>query len=157
MNQIYNTGTSLAQIHFKNVHWLKTDIHPQVPRPFLFTREPGLLCDLEQCVRQDRDNFREVTSEPKKNPQFLAAFKIIFRKSSLRETPPQGSSSPPPKLSSQKKKKEREREAPKIDPRYSKWSRLSSQDSKRFSKTPDLLKKLLQGFQKHSPPSPLWG
>ena len=88
MNQICHTGTSLAQIHIKNVHWLKTDIHPQVPRPFLFTQEPGLLCDLEECVRQDWDNFREVTSEPKKNSQFLAAFKIIFRKSSLREIPP---------------------------------------------------------------------
>ena len=154
MNQIYHTGASLAQIHFKNVHWLKTDIHPQVPRPFLFTGEPGLLCDLEECVRQDRDNFREVTSEPKKNPQFLAAFKIIFRKSSLRETPHKVPVPPPPKLSSQEKKKKK---APKIDPRYSKWPRLSSQDSKRFSKTPDLLKKLLQGFQKHFPPSPLWG
>lgn len=87
MNQICHTGTSLAQIYFKNVHWLKTDIHPQVPRPFLFTQEPGLLCDLEECVRQDRDNFREVTSEPKKN-SVSGCLKIIFRKSSLRENPP---------------------------------------------------------------------
>lgn len=88
MNQICHTGTSLAQIHVKNVHWLQTDIHPQVPRPFLFTQEPGLLCDLEECVRQDWDNFREVTSEPKTNSQFLAAFKIIFRNPVSERPPP---------------------------------------------------------------------
>lgn len=115
MNQICHTGTSLAQIYFKNVHWLKTDIHPQVPRPFLFTQEPGLLCDLEECVRQDRDNFREVTSEPKKN-SVSGCLKIIFRKSSLRENPP------PTKFQftpSQTQFPEIKREAPKIAPRFS--------------------------------------